>query len=66
MHYYGIAGENLRQLVLTDLPLTPEMIEINGQEFALQTYLWRDFMPGTAKIRPLQAVLRLQGKNGAK
>jgi hypothetical protein len=32
---------------LNDLLTAPLAVEINGRQFTLETYLWRDFMPGS-------------------
>jgi hypothetical protein len=38
----------------------PEQVEIDGRIYVLETYLWRDFMPGTAPGgSDLMAVLRI-------
>jgi hypothetical protein len=35
-------------LPLTDLLTAPLAVEINGRQFKLETFLWRDFMPPSA------------------
>ena len=32
---------------MQELLAAPEQVEINGRNYTLGTYLWRDFMPGT-------------------
>ncbi len=43
---------------IQDLLAAPEQIEIDGREYILETYLWRDFMPPTPPDgRPLIALI---------
>jgi len=46
---------------LQDLRAAPEKIEINGTEYTLETYLWRDFMPICPPDgRPLVALVKVK------
>lgn len=38
-------GKKLPTVPIFDLLSAPERVEINGRQFVLETYLWRDFMP---------------------
>jgi len=46
---------------LQDLQAAPERIVINGSEYTLETYLWRDFMPVSPPDgQPLVAVVKVK------
>ena len=46
---------------LQNLEAAPEKIMVNGSEYALETYLWRDFMPiSPPDGKPLIAVVKIQ------
>jgi hypothetical protein len=48
-------------LSLEDLQAAPEAIEVNGSEYTLETYLWRDFMPASPPDgKPLIALIRIK------
>lgn len=50
---------------LQDLQAAPEKVEINGSEYTLETYLWRDFMPiSPPDGKPLSAVIRIKDPGG--
>jgi hypothetical protein len=37
----------------------PEEITLDGRGLTLETYLWRDLMPGGGQVRPLLALIRV-------
>ena len=47
---------------IAELMAAPEEISINGQNYTLSTYLWRDFMPPSTGS-DLMAVIKLSEKN---
>jgi hypothetical protein len=52
-------------LPLNDLLTAPLSVEINGRQFTLETYVYRDFMPGeNAGGSPLIAVANLTAVDG--
>jgi hypothetical protein len=44
---------------LKALLAAPEEITLDGRRLTLETYLWRDFMPGGGQVRPLLALIRV-------
>lgn len=58
--YIVIACSEHIMYSIDELLAAPEQIEIDGREYILQTYLWRDFIPGTGTSlvgSPLYAVI---------
>ncbi len=48
------------------LKMAPQTVTIGDQEFALETYLWRDFMPVSPPDgKPLTALVEVVEKNGS-
>lgn len=46
---------------MDDILNAPQEIEINGEKYILETYLWRDFMPiSPPDGKPLQAIIIIE------
>src|SRR5688572_4712805 len=48
------------KMSLEKLKAAPQQIEINGRQYTLETYLWRDFMPiSPPDGKPMKAIVRV-------
>jgi len=49
-----------RTIIAQNLHKIPEMIQINGHNYSMETYMWRDFMPiSPPQERPMIAIINI-------